>query len=201
MYKILREWIKDNAYKAINVKLKDIGIMYDIHNKGKFNPTIANEYTRLLPCVVNKIDVDGEDKYILIANWYAYTYLRYLNLFNADVKCIVIEENREDFFKMLSTLEYSELCYEENIDNILITKEFNSHLPKESKINGMINYYNKNKQLDGPITLNSDNVLTNGFIRYLAAKKLGLKSVTVKKTHKRVITNESTDKTNTEKTL
>jgi hypothetical protein len=74
-------------------------------------------------------------------------------------------------------------------------------LPKESKINGMINYYNKNKQLDGPITLNSDNVLTNGFIRYLAAKKLGLKSVTVKKTHKRVITNESTDKINAEKTL
>ena len=43
MYKVLREWIKDNAYKAINVKLKDIGIMYDIHNKGKFNPTVAND--------------------------------------------------------------------------------------------------------------------------------------------------------------
>ena len=176
MYSKLRCWINNNAYKSINIKLTDIILEYDIHNTGKFNP--GDDYVKILPCVVKKKD----DKYVLIANWYAYTYFRYLNLLNTKITCIVIDEDRDTFFNNLEKLSYHKLLTTINIDKIIIPNSFNHHLPKDSKINSIINYYNKNKKFDRLIKVNSNNVIIDGFARYLAAKKLGLKNIDVIKT-------------------
>jgi len=176
MYSKLRCWINDNAYKSINIKLTDIILEYDIHNTGKFNP--GDDYVKILPCVVKKKD----DKYVLIANWYAYTYFRYLNLLNTKITCIVIDEDRDTFFNNLEKLSYHRLLTTINIDEIIIPDSFNYHLPKDSKINSIINYYNKNKKFDRLIKVNSNNVIIDGFARYLAAKKLGLKNIDVVRT-------------------
>ena len=177
MYKKLREWIKYNSDKAVDIKLSNIDIVYDIHQTGKFKPS-ESMYTKVLPCVVKQ----SGDRYILIANWYAYTYFRYLNLLNTKIKCIIVNRDRNDFFNYIENLSYYQTAVKMNINDIIIPKDFITHKPKDSKINSVINYYNKYKIMDKSLYVNPDNVLMNGYIRYLALVKLGVKEVTVEKT-------------------
>lgn len=68
-----------------------------------------------------------------------------------------------------------------NIRNINILPRFAMNLPNHKKVNLAVDYYKKYEEFDKPIIVDNyqDLFLIDGFIRYLAALKLGLTYIDV----------------------
>lgn len=62
-----------------------------------------------------------------------------------------------------------------DISDILISKTFRNSPPRQEKINRSIEYYKKHGTLDEPLKLLDNNLLIDGYARYLAAKECGAK--------------------------
>lgn len=67
-----------------------------------------------------------------------------------------------------------------SIENITIPKEFLKHYVRKEKLNQEIKYFKEYGYLSEPVKVNNDNVLVDGYSRYIVAGKLGLKKVPVK---------------------
>lgn len=65
------------------------------------------------------------------------------------------------------------------LNNIKISKSFAITQPNPNKISKAITYYRDNKCFDKPIVVNQDNILVDGYTRYLAASKMGLRKIKV----------------------
>ena len=68
-----------------------------------------------------------------------------------------------------------------SIRNINIQPKFTMNLPKHKKVNRAVKYYHQHGEFDKPIIVDNyqDLFLIDGFIRYLAALKLGLSYIEV----------------------
>jgi hypothetical protein len=66
-----------------------------------------------------------------------------------------------------------------SIDDIIITNKFRNTNPKETKVNRECNKYKTNGKFEKPIILDNNNVLTDGYSRYLALRKLGIQNTIV----------------------
>ena len=66
------------------------------------------------------------------------------------------------------------------LDQIIVTEEFlNSH-PSVEKTQKVMNHVKQTGYLDEPITINRDTkILTNGYIRYIAAKNVKMDIVPI----------------------
>ena len=64
--------------------------------------------------------------------------------------------------------------------DIKIPKSFKATQPNSSKLIACANYYRKFGQLDKPITVDTNMVLVDGYVRYLVAQKMGLTEVPIK---------------------
>lgn len=63
------------------------------------------------------------------------------------------------------------------LKDIKISKNFKKHLPSNKKVEAAMEYYQEYGKLDRPIVLNHNNVLIDGYARFKALEKLGLKEV------------------------
>lgn len=63
-----------------------------------------------------------------------------------------------------------------DLDEIIIHGSFVKHSPNKNKINKAIKYLKKYKHIDKPVVLNN-NVLVDGYTRYLAAYTLGIQKI------------------------
>lgn len=189
MYNKLNYWLKTNEKANINcidIPFNCIKITEDIHKDGSFDKTRFNKYTHILPIVVRQLD---DTTYGLIANWSAYKYYESCNAPNKKVKCILVQDNRDNFFEAINAMDIPENfiskknikvnVIEIRLNKIKILNDFKKTPPKEYKIQDAIQNYKIKGKFDKPITINKDKVLIDGYARYLAAVSLGLKQVEV----------------------
>ena len=182
MYEKLRYWIKNNANNCLNISMNNIKLIEDIHKTGNFVNDF-NTHSKLLPLVVRKVD---DNSYTLVANWKAYKYYEYQSKKSAS--CIVINQTRDEFFKMIDSIDipiqnnvkktkYNKIIIK--LNKIVISKEFKRTKPKQEKIDKIIQIYNIKGSFDKHIVINKNKLLIDGYARYIAAMQLGLKSVEV----------------------
>ena len=63
------------------------------------------------------------------------------------------------------------------ISDVIISDDFKKTTPKEYKINRIREYVHRYGKIDKPIVLMKDNVLFDGYTRYIVAKELGVQEV------------------------
>lgn len=96
------------------------------------------------------------------------------------IPCIIVKDvSRLDFVSRINDMP-ADTQKVEKFSNINIPYEFASISPKYRKIKERWNYYNQVGKLDKAITVDKDNVLVDGYTRYMLAEMLGLESVPVK---------------------
>lgn len=183
MYNKLYYWIKENQKNIINIPLSDIFIKEDVHKEGEFQ--IPTKYTKIHPIVVR---TEPNNKYSLVANWYAYKYFTDYRP-RKEVPVIIIQEEREEF--LCTTLAnvvipVSSISKKEKtnritikLNKIIIPNDFQNKKPKQFKIENAIKYYKDNGCFDKLITIDGSKTLVDGYARYLAAVALGIRSVQV----------------------
>lgn len=66
------------------------------------------------------------------------------------------------------------------LEDIKISKEFEVHPPRETKMFNKLLYYAKNHKFESDIVINEKNVLIDGYTTYLLAQKLEFKKVKVR---------------------
>ena len=64
--------------------------------------------------------------------------------------------------------------------DIVINEPFASSKPRSSKINKIRNYYSEYGYIDKPIVINHNNILLDGYLRYLVLKENGAEYVKAK---------------------
>ena len=57
------------------------------------------------------------------------------------------------------------------LSDIIINEPFASHAPKIGKLNRIREYYKEYGYVDKPLTVNRNNILLDGYIRYLVLKE------------------------------
>lgn len=57
------------------------------------------------------------------------------------------------------------------VSDIIVTEAFLQTQPKQSKLNRIREYYSEYGSVDKPITLNKNNVLIDGYMRYVVLKE------------------------------
>lgn len=57
------------------------------------------------------------------------------------------------------------------VSDIIINEPFASSVPKKQKLNRIRAYYNEYRCVDKPLTVNRNNILLDGYIRYLVLKE------------------------------
>jgi hypothetical protein len=67
------------------------------------------------------------------------------------------------------------------LDDIKIPENFKRVKPKKDKLKERIAYYEKTGEFFAPIVLNKDNVLLDGYISYLIAKRYGISKVKIER--------------------
>lgn len=67
------------------------------------------------------------------------------------------------------------------ISDIIINDTFSNTIPSESKMSKVKRYVEENGKQDKPIVVNKNNVLLDGYVRYLVLKNLGYEDALVKK--------------------
>jgi ParB-like chromosome segregation protein Spo0J len=66
------------------------------------------------------------------------------------------------------------------LDQIVVTEGFLNSNPSVDKIQQVMNHFKRTGCLDEPITIKRDTkILTDGYIRYIVAKKMGLDLVPI----------------------
>lgn len=60
------------------------------------------------------------------------------------------------------------------LDEIIITEAFAETTPKASKLDKVMKYCLAHYDIDKPIVVNTNNVLVDGYVRYLALKMMGI---------------------------
>lgn len=63
------------------------------------------------------------------------------------------------------------------ISDIIIPDEFTKTTPKNSKVESIREYFNVYNTIDEPVTISPNNVLMDGYIRYLIAKENNMQSI------------------------
>lgn len=63
------------------------------------------------------------------------------------------------------------------INDVVILDSFKDTTPKESKLNRVREYISEYGKFDEPIVVTDDNVLVDGYTRYLIAKELGVEGI------------------------
>ena len=164
---------RKKQYEIIPVNL--IRVVSDIH-MGNDVPHILelNKPTNQLLVIAHKND-DGT--YNLITGWKDYIIAVRDDI--KKIKAVLVDElNRDEFLRWLSaSTDWVRL------DDIHIPDCFQARPPRKEKLDGYIKEvktaiqkHSLTDYLDvKPITIDKNNVLTDGFIRYLALKALGYK--------------------------
>lgn len=161
---------RKGAYETIPVNL--IRIVSDIH-MGNDVPMIfaLQKPINKLLVIVHKND-DGT--YNLITGWKDYIIAVRDDI--KEIKAVLVNETtREEFLHNMS----NEMVWLK-LKDITIPKCFSSHPPKEEKLReykiGIANAVNRGCLSDylneKPITINKDNVLVDGYTRYIILKRL-----------------------------
>lgn len=66
------------------------------------------------------------------------------------------------------------------LSDIIINEPFASSPPRNGKLNRIRNYYNEYGYIDKPLIVNRNNILLDGYTRYLVLKENNEKYATVK---------------------
>ena len=160
------------AYETIPVNL--IRIVSDIH-KGKADVSTIFALQKPINKLLVIVHKNDDGTYNLITGWKDYLIAQRDEI--EKIKAVLVNETtREEFLHNMS----SEMVWRK-LNDISIPKCFLSHPPKGEKLNvymsevtdavntGYLYDYLDTK----PITINKDNVLVDGYTRYIILKKLG----------------------------
>lgn len=162
---------KNENYETIPVDC--IKIVSDIHNSSHNVSELHKSINRLL-VIVHK---NNDNTYSLITGWKDYVIAVRDNI--KEINAVLVEEtSRDEFLYNLSTSKEWV-----NLDDIHIPNCFKTRPPKKSKltsytdqVKNAVQKYNLSDYLDNkPIVINKDNVLIDGYTRYLALQKLNYK--------------------------
>lgn len=162
---------KNRNYEVIPVDR--IKIVSDIHNNSHNVSELHKSINRLL--VIAHKNNDGT--YNLITGWKDYAVAVRDNI--KEIKAVLVEEASRDEF--LYNLSISQEWV--TLEDIRIPNCFKTRPPKKSKltsytdqVKNAVQKYNLSDYLDiKPIVINKDNVLIDGYTRYLALQKINYK--------------------------
>lgn len=155
--------------------VSQIRMISDIHTKNDSSTIFGlQKSVKNLLVIVHKND---NGTYNLITGWKDYTIAVRGGI--KEVKAVLVEEtNREEFlYRLSATADWL------SVDEISVPKIFEVSPPKKEKIDKCIEQiktavekYTLSDYLDGkPIKVNKDNVLQDGYTRYIALKTIGYK--------------------------
>ena len=63
------------------------------------------------------------------------------------------------------------------LKDIKINEKFKKHPPSEKKVKAAMEFYQKHGKLDKPIVLDHNNIIVDGYARFKALEKLGIKEI------------------------
>lgn len=154
-----------NKDKIEKIPMEKVFLRETIHIKG--NPDYKCRFTKQEDCCIIVRKVSNDD-YILVSGWADYMDAKIQGF--TTIKAIITDCRRDDFFRKYGA---SYIC----IDHITIPNFFRK--PKEWKLQRVRDRLGDKNKLDKPITIDQNNMLRDGYTRYLVAKELGMKFVPV----------------------
>lgn len=168
----LKKFYEENNCDAIQLPITKIVLKESIHKKN--TPTEVFAETDK-PIVVHYIDKGIDSgKYRLIIGWREYhSALQH----NKDIINVILvpDKNRYVF---INRVEFPKGMVE--LKRLKVSNDFQKSPPKEYKIEKAINFYENNGRFDKPVKIDKNKIILDGYARYIAAQRMGIKCVPVK---------------------
>jgi hypothetical protein len=182
---------KENEKNITKLPLSSISLKYKNHlnARSKFKKTIAryiDENTLVdKPLVVNKND-DGT--YNLVLGYKGFMVANGIN--QEEINVIMVKNVSRNSF--LRSIKYKFNYEVIKVSELKVPDSFANTVVKQNKMECIKSYYSKHHTLDKPVTITKDNIIIDGYARYVFVKNIGLYTIEcerISKTFEEVQTN------------
>ena len=167
------DFIKDHM--VVDIPVKDVLLKEFIHKNGYANIAKIKDKLQAVGCteLTNVIIVKQEinNQYSLVTGYKAYKLALALEI--PTIKAVIIDINREHFINTYIKQRDQII----GLDRVRVPIVFLKHTPRKEKVKAKLNFYSIHKVFDKPIIIDRFCILKDGYITYLIAKKLNLKTV------------------------
>lgn len=164
------DYKRKHMSEAIEIPVDKIKLSEQIHKRG--NPDYQYKSKPNEDCLLIVRKCCGD--YILMSGWG--DYMECLLSGYKTVKAIICGKSKKEIFR-----QYSHTYIP--IADVVIPRYMKKSCPKKWKLSRVYYRLGDKNQLDRPLTLTKDNVLIDGYTRYIVAKKIGMKFVPVLYAH------------------
>ena len=163
-------YYKEHKNEIIEIPMADIRLTEYVHKTGFYQP--PKQHKSRKDCIVLvRTRIDG--KYSLVSGWDDFMECKRNGYYS--VQAIVTNPHKGDFLRLYSTVYMP-------LEDIVIPEFMANTKPASWKIKRVRDRLGDKQQLDKPITIDHNNVLRDGYTRYLVAKEQGIRFVPVRYT-------------------
>ena len=159
-------YYQEHKKEIIEIPISEIKLTEYVHKTAYYNPK-AQQTDGDTVLVYKRID----GCYSLVAGWERYMHFKSKGYYS--IKAIVTNPHKGDFMRQYGA-DYLPL------ENLIVPEFMAATKPAHWKIKRVRDRLGDKQQLDKPITLDHNNVIRDGYTRYLVAKEIGMKFVPVR---------------------
>lgn len=189
---LINNFRKENECNVQQISLSSIFLKENVHIKAQKYVTlkhlvckyIANNKIVFHPMVVYE---NNNDTYNLVLGYKSYIIAN--GICQDTVNVIVIDKSRRNLLKSIGCKDGYLVM---KLSSLIIPSVFDMTIVKKNKLEKIKEYYYKNHSLDKPITITKDNIIIDGYARYVFARNFELETVEcvrINKTYKEVQAN------------
>ena len=161
-------YYQQNRERIIEIPVSRIKLTDQIHKSGISNYQIQHKSRDSLIVLVRQSCYN--EYYSLVAGWDDLLEAKEQGF--ETIQAIITNVNNGDFYRLYSTVYVP-------LESLIVPPHMEKCEPAPWKLERVRNRLGKKVQLDKPITVDRNNVIRDGYTRYLVAKELGMKYVPI----------------------
>lgn len=160
-------YYQQNKERIIEIPVSSIKLKDELHKSRIFEYQYQHKSSDSLIVLVRR---SSHGYYALVSGWDDYLEAR--NQGFETIKAIVTNENYGEFYRQYGTAYVP-------IDSLVVSPHMGKCKPAPWKMERVRMRLGKKMQLDKPITVDRNNIIRDGYTRYLVAKEIGMKFVPI----------------------
>lgn len=162
------DYYKEHEKEAIEIPISEIKLTEYIHKTGFYIG--GKQHKSRKDCIVLvRTRIDGT--YSLVSGWDDFMIAKQRGYYS--IQAIVTNPHKGDFLRLYSTVYLP-------LEKLIVPEFMACTKPAHWKIKRVRDRLGNKMQLDKPITIDRDNVIRDGYTRYLIAKEQGIRFVPVR---------------------
>ena len=160
-------YYQENRERITEIPVSSIKLRDEIHRTGFSEYQYQHKSRDSLIVLVRRACCD---RYALVAGWDDYLEAKEQGF--ETIQAIIVNESHGEFYRQFSTVYVP-------LESLTVPVHMEKSKPAPWKLERVRNRLGKKVQLDKPITVDRNNVIRDGYTRYLVAKELGMKYVPI----------------------